>query len=95
MSERRGQRGRRPVSRQGNKRGLWAAVPPPGPPEPIEPASDPTALITSLGAPPLRGGVSTAEHYLAAVVERAAGLAFGLANLAQVLATPEGDDTTS
>ena len=66
-----------------------------GPSEPIEPASDPAALITSLGTPPLRGGSSTAEHYLAAVVERAAGLALGLANLAQVLALPEpeADDT--
>ncbi len=95
MSERRGQRGRRPASRQGNKRGLWQVVPPPGPPEPIEPASDPTALISSLGAPPLRGGVSTAEHYLAAVVERAAGLALGLANLAQVLATSDDEDSSS
>lgn len=91
MSERRGQRGRRPA-RQGARRGFWAAVPAPGPVEPIKPASDPAALVTSLGPPPLRGGTSTAEHYVAAVVEKAANRSLALANLAQLLELPASDD---
>ena len=39
----------------------------------------PTALLRSLGDPPLQGQGAAAEHYLAAVVERAAGLATALA----------------
>jgi hypothetical protein len=71
-------------------RGLWAAVPAPDEPEPIIPATDPSALIDSLGAPPLKGHSSVAEHYLAAVVERAATLATGLADVAGLLS--ETDD---
>jgi hypothetical protein len=85
--------GRRPQRRGGRRpskpitTGLWQAVPAPDAPEPIQPARDATALIGSLGAPPLRGGPS-AEHYLAAVVERAAGLAVALAASADLLSTP-------
>ena len=78
--------------RRQKPRGLWAAVPAPDPPEPIAPVSDPSALIDSLGAPPLKGHSSVAEHYLAAVVERAATLATGLADVAGLLARPEDTD---
>jgi hypothetical protein len=60
-------------------------------PDPIRPAPEPTALINSLGSPPLRGHSSTAEYYLAAVVERAAALAAALAASAGLLADDEHD----
>ena len=71
--------------RSGAKKGgagagdLWRAVPAVAAPEPIVPASRPSALVRSLGDPPLQGQGAVAEHYLAAVVERAAGLAAALA----------------
>ena len=77
--------------RRQKPRGLWAPVPAPDAPEPITPVSDPSALIDSLGAPPLKGHSSVAEHYLAAVVERAATLATGLADVAGLRAEA-GDD---
>jgi hypothetical protein len=74
------QRAHRPVD-------LWRPVPPLPPAEKIAPAPDPTALIRSLGDPPLR--FHEADHYLAAVVERAAGLAAALAASGGLLAPPE------
>ncbi len=59
--------------------------------ERIVPTGDPTALVRSLGAPPLQGQGAVAEHYLAAVVERAALLATGLADTADLLAEPDDD----
>jgi hypothetical protein len=96
MTERPNQRrGRRPQARQPNKKqGLWHPVPPPGPPAPIQPSPDPAALVTSLGSPPLRGGSSAAEYYVAAVVERAAVLATALAASVQLLAE-SGDERDS
>ncbi len=70
---------------------LWRPVPQLAEPDPIVPASDPTALLRSLGAPPLQGQGAAAGHYLAAVVERAAGLATALAATAGLLAQPEDD----
>jgi hypothetical protein len=58
-------------------------------PDPIKPAADPTALIDSLGPPPLRGHSSTAEYHLAAVIERAAAVATALAASAGLLAEDE------
>lgn len=61
-------------------------------PEPIVPLRDPTALLRSLGDPPLQGQSQVAQHYLGAVVERAAGLATALAAAAGLLAPPSPDD---
>jgi hypothetical protein len=61
-------------------------------PEPIVPLRDPTALLRSLGDPPLQGQTAVAQHYLGAVVERAAGLATALAAAAGLLADPGADD---
>ena len=61
-------------------------------PEPIVPLRDPTALLRSLGDPPLQGQSQVAQHYLGAVVERAAGLATALAAAAGLLAQPSSDD---
>jgi hypothetical protein len=90
MSEqRRPRRGRRTPNRQPSKqKSLWDPVPTPDAPEPIRVSPEPAALITSLGAPPLRGASST-EHYIAAVVDRAAGLATALAVSADLLAPPD------
>jgi hypothetical protein len=70
---------------------LWRAVPDPPEAPTVEPATDPAALIRSLGTPPLPGQTAVAEHYLAAVVERASGVATALAAAAGMLAAPDED----
>ena len=72
---------------------LWRPVPQLADPAPIVPAADPTAILRSLGDPPLPGQGAVAQHYLAAVVERAAGMATALAAAAGVLGKREDDDT--
>lgn len=71
---------------------LWRPVPQLADPEPIRLPPDPTLMIRSLGDPPLQGHGVVGEHYLAAVVERAAGLATALAAAGGLLATPDPDD---
>ena len=73
---------------------LWRPVPPLDDVKPIVPASDPTAMLRSLGEPPspLPG---KAEIAIAQVVDRAAGLATALAAAGGLLAMPgdePGDD---
>lgn len=70
---------------------IWRPVPPLPDPEPITPATDPTALLRSIGAPPLRARSDMAEAYVVAVAERAAGLATALAAAADLLADPATD----
>lgn len=85
-------RGRRPPSQGRNKpQDLWRRVSPPDEPDPIRPAPDPSALINSLAPPPLGSHSASAEHYLAAVVERAAAIATALAASAGVLAESDDD----
>ncbi len=84
-----GQGRKRPNRRRGGKAkpvDIWRPVPPLPPPDPIIPSSDPTALLRSIGVPPLRGRSDMAEAYLVAVAERAAGLATALAHAAQLVA---------
>jgi hypothetical protein len=57
----------------------------------VIPAADPTAAIRSLGTPPLPGQITVADHFLAAVVQRAAGLATALAAVSNILQTPPED----
>ena len=64
---------------------LWRAVAPIPDAPPVTPSTDPSALIRSLGSPPLPGQTAVAEHYLAAVVERASGVATALAATAGLL----------
>jgi hypothetical protein len=59
--------------------------------DPIRPIDDPTVLVRSLGAPPLPGHETAAEHYFAAVYDRAANLAVALAAASDLLATDEAD----
>ena len=68
---------------------IWRPVPPLPDPVLIRPATDPTALLRSIGAPPLRARSDMAEAYLLAVSERAAGLATALAAAAGLLAEPD------
>ena len=83
--------------RSGAKKGgagsgdLWRSVPAVPAPAPIVPASRPSALVRSLGDPPLQGQGAVAEHYLAAVVERAAGLAAALAAAGGLLGSASDD----
>jgi hypothetical protein len=91
---RRPRQGRRPSRGKRKPVDLWRPVPQLGEPAPITPASDPTALLRSLGDPPLPGHGAIAEHYMAAVVERAAGLATALAVTAGLLAEDETADET-
>jgi hypothetical protein len=83
--------GRKPADRQPRPSELWRSVPEPPPADEIRPAGDPTALLRSLGPPPLTGQGATAEHYLAAVVGRAAGLAAALAAAGDLLADADPD----
>lgn len=88
-----GQSGRR--RRQGGKGkqkpvDLWRPVPPLPDVEPIVPASDPTALLRSLGEPP-SPMPGAAEIAIAQVVDRAAGLATALAAAGGLLVLP-GDE---
>ncbi|MDQ6927989.1 MAG: hypothetical protein M3159_04915 [Actinomycetota bacterium] len=67
---------------------FWRAVPKVDVPDPVIPAADPTALLRSLGSPPL-AGQAEAGRYLAAVIDRAAGLATALAVQADILASED------
>jgi hypothetical protein len=71
---------------------VWRPVPRVPVPEPIVMAARPSAMLRSLGDPPLQGQGQVAEHYLAAVVERAAGLASALAAAGGLLASSGGDE---
>jgi hypothetical protein len=68
---------------------FWKLAPKVAAPTHITPATDPTALVRSLGRPPLDH--PGADRYLASVAQRAAGLATALAVAADILATPEED----
>lgn len=63
---------------------FWRAVPELEPPAPITPAADPTALLRSLGTPPLAGQGENASRHLVLAVTRAAQVA------TQGLAAPNG-----
>jgi hypothetical protein len=82
-------RRRRPAT-TGRRADLWRPVPAPPAPAPIVPVPDPTALIDSLGSPPLQGQPA-ATQYLATVVERAAALATALAASAGLLGEADTD----
>jgi hypothetical protein len=70
---------------------LWRPVPQLPDAEPIVITHDPTLLLRSLGDPPLMGKSAVAGHYIASVIERAAGLATALAASAELLAQADTD----
>jgi hypothetical protein len=58
---------------------------------PVRAAQHPTALIQSLGPPPLPNG-AIAQHYFEVIYERAAALAIALAASAGLSRVNEGDE---
>ncbi|HEY2331115.1 MAG TPA: hypothetical protein VGH94_04290 [Acidimicrobiales bacterium] len=78
--------------RQRNRRrrsvAFWQDLPEDDTPTTVVPAAEPTAAIRSLGTPPLPGQGAVADHYIAAVVQRAAGLATALAAASGILEMP-------
>jgi len=70
---------------------LWRPVPAAPVPDDITPAADPTAVLRSLGNPPLAGQGTMADRHFALVVARAAGVATALAATADLLALPDPD----
>jgi hypothetical protein len=75
---------------------LWRPVPPLSDLEPIKPVADPTALVRSLGDPPLAGQDHTALQNIALIASRAAKRAEALAAATGLLALPDAveDDST-
>jgi hypothetical protein len=61
------------------------------PAEPILPSEDPTAMIRSLGPPPLGVLAGPGEHYLGAAYDKAAGVAVALAAAGDLLDIDELD----
>jgi hypothetical protein len=82
-------RSRRRRSQRARTADLWRPVPQLPDPEPITAISDPTALLRSLGDPPLQGQSTVGGHYLAAVIERAAQSATALATMAELASRPD------
>ena len=80
---------RRNGRRRSPRADLWRAVPPAPEVQAITPVDDPTALVRSLGPPRLPGQTTYAEHYVAAVVQRAAAMAGAVAAAAGVSAEPD------
>ena len=62
------------------------------PPALIRPSDDPTAMIRSLGPPPLPSRETVAEHYFVAVYDKAASLAVALAAASSLLDTSEPEE---
>jgi hypothetical protein len=95
VTDRRPKRGQNRTAgkaRAWNPSELWRRAPELPAPELIEPANDPTALLRSLGDPPLPGNAMVASRYAAAVAERAAAMATAIAASANVLADPDARD---
>lgn len=61
------------------------------PPALIRQSDDPTAMIRSLGPPPLPSRETVAEHYFVAVYDKAASLAVALAAASGLLDTSDAD----
>ena len=69
---------------------FWGPVDAGDPPDvTIRIASDPAAVVRSLGRPPLSGMETAAEHYLAAVYDRAVSLAGAVAAAGDLIETEE------
>ena len=85
-------RARTPRGKATPKRDFWGAE---GAevvrPEPIRAARRPTALVQSLGPPPLPNG-AIAQHYFEVIYERAAALAIALAASAELSSLDEDDE---
>jgi hypothetical protein len=60
----------------------------------VRPLQDPTALIKSLGAPPLPGRETIAQYHFELVYQRASALATALAAASNLLALDEDEAAT-
>lgn len=85
QSRRRGNQKAKPVD-------LWRPVPPLAELEPIKPVTDPTALVRSLGDPPLTGQDHTALQNIALIASRASKRAEALAAATGLLEVPAAGD---
>ena len=93
MSPRR--RGRKKGGRKGNAPQpleLWKSHPEPPDVELVAPASDPGAVIRSLGTPPLTGQAAVADQYLELAARKSAATATALAKAAGLLGGDEPED---
>jgi hypothetical protein len=94
------QRRRKAQGRQGPSRGrkpattrdFWGTAYEDEPAALIRPSDDATAMIRSLGPPPLPGREIVSEHYFAAVYDKAASLAIALAAASGLLDTSDDDE---
>jgi len=87
--QRRGtQRRRQPAKRA--PADIWRDAGPLPDVEPVIPSNDPTALVRSLGEPPLANAEAVLLQY-ATVIERSASIAAALALSAGVLALDDGE----
>lgn len=66
-------------NRQSQPIEFWKAVPDLGPVEPVVPARDPSAVVRSLGSPPLTGQAGIADRHLVLAIDKAAKMATALA----------------
>lgn len=84
--------GRRRNNQKAKPLDLWRPVPPLSELEPIRPVADPTALVRSLGDPPLQAQDQAALASIVLVVNRASKRAEALAAATGLLALPATDD---
>ena len=85
---RNGNQGRRPPARRPAPVDIWRNPGSLPDIEPITVASEPGALLRSLGDPPMLDG-STATKYFTTVIHRASAIAAALALSAELLAQPD------
>jgi len=81
---------RKPQARSGRTVDIWRTAAPLPELEPISIPSDPSAMIRSLGDPPMNAAVQ-AGGYFAMVVERVSGMARALALSVDILPPPDRD----
>lgn len=87
---RRGARGRKPAGRPEVSVAFWGREPATEP-GPIVVSGDPSAMVRSLGPPPLKGHEVAAGYTFRLVYDKAAGLAATLAAAAELDARPDDD----
>ena len=91
MSRRRRSTARKGKGRAAGGAEFWGQVPDDDSVDDLVPASEPTAMVQSLGPVPLPGREHVAEHYFVTVYERASGLATALAVAADLFAHDTAD----
>ena len=75
------------------RRDFWDGVDPRDEPTPlVRPPEDPSAMIRSLGPPPLPGRETIAENYFALAFDKASRRAVALAAANGLIDWPESDD---